>query len=307
MNFYTDILNQAYRLTKSNVYLWLFGMFAIGGFNLNFFYFRNFFSAGEEPLRFTLWISYLTEHPGKLVVFILTLLVAIVFSFVLSSWSRIMLILWGKSLLEKKYASSEDEIKKSKKLLWPVVQVGVITSLFMLAVAAAFALPMLFSHQLSQNLVGVLAVSMFLPLAFTIFCINIFTIMHVVVLRMPVRRAFNAGTDFFVVNWTNFLGLILVLITINFGIFTAAAGLLSLLKIILVQVLGIFQYWDFLQFSSGFIIIKALVVMLLWLLVGGLNAFFYTAILLFFLKKITPVQDEKKEEVPQIDPAPAIN
>ena len=130
--------------------------------------------------------------------------------------------------------------------------------------------------------------------------------MFIVTLGMPFKKALDAGTDFFVVNWTEIFGLSVVLLIIYIAGFALVIGLLGLVKIVLKDGVIALGAAEVLHFSGLFIIIKSLGVLLVWIMLGILNAFFNTALLLFFLKKITPAKSEEGKRVAEIAPSPAV-
>jgi len=303
---YTDILKQSYVHTRRNPWLWLFGMFIVGVFNLNFFSFQEVSLVGQLRLSLPILVHYFAGNSLRLALFVFIVLLVSLIGVLVTNWSRIMLVLGARSLLENNYFSFQDQFKRSKKYIWPVIWVSVITSLFMMAVIGTLLAPLWFRDGLVQYIVWILGSALFLPLAFTIYSINIFTTFYIVVMNMPVSKALNAGTDFFVSTWTDFLGLSVVLVLIyitGFGAVVGGFGLLKLLAAIpIVNTLEI----GVLHFSLVFIIIKCIVALVVWIALGALNAFFNTALLLFFLKRITPVKtEEKKEDAVPISPSPA--
>ena len=150
-----------------------------------------------------------------------------------------------------------------------------------------------------------LSAAIFLPLVFTISSVNIFASTFVVLLNLPVKKAFIAATDLFVSCWTELLALAAVLLVLYFAGFALGIGTLSLAKSLLkIFELNLLQAMG-LQFPWIFIIIKTLGALLLWLLLGMLNAFLNIALLLFFLKKITPMKAEEIKAQAEPLPSPA--
>jgi len=304
MNSYSNILKHAYHLTKSKPVLWLLGMFVIGSFNLNFLNVRGFlpkFHLAEFSIPAVFW--YFERHPAGLAVISLLVLVFALASLVLTNWSRVMLLLVVKSVMDKKYFGFAVEAKKSRFFLWPVIQVSVITSAFMLAAVLVLIAPVLVEDPLSQSVLWVLGAVIFLFLLFAVSSLNIFTTMFIVVLKIPLKNALNSATDFFVANWTDFLGLTAVLLAIYLVGFALGTGFLGLIRLSARIIIDSLPNAGFLQFSPLFTIIKALGAVLLWIVLGILNAFINTALLLFFLQKITPVKFEEKQEASQVVPS----
>lgn len=303
---YSDIIKQSYYIVKRYPALWLFGIFVIGTFNINFLHFLNWPDGLSKKANLAQLLMYFNEHPARLAFLSFSILWISLLSLVLTNWSRVMLLLSSKSILEKKFFNIAQESRASGKLLWPVIKISILTSVCMLAVAAVLAAPLLVDDLLLQNILWGLGLGIFLPLAFTISCLNIFITMYAVILKLPLKKSIALGTDFFVANWTEVLGLSALLIIIYFAAFALGVGLLALIKLILRFGLIALATPGFLQFSYIFIIIKTLGAVLFWLLLGALNVFFNTALLLFFLKKITPVKHADKLLDSQAVPSAAI-
>ncbi len=305
---YSDLIKQAYRITRHFPILWLFGMFVVGVFNLNFFQFQNWPQDGSIRLDAPAAAAYLTAHPGRLAVVSLTVLGVSAVSLILTNWSRIMLMLTVKSLLDKRVADLGKQARESKTILWPFIKVSILTAVFMLAALAVLAAPWWINvgDPALENMLWLLGIIIFFPLAFTISCINIFTGMFLVLFRMPLGKALNAGTDFFASNWIQILALSLILVVIYLAGFVLGVSLLGLLRVSLRIALLSFSRVGLLHFSAVLVIIKALGVLTLWILLGILNAFLNTVLLLFFLQKVTPVKTEDLEVATQAAPSPAV-
>jgi hypothetical protein len=303
---YSDIIKEAYAITKRYPLLWLFGIFVIGTFNLNFLSFLSLPPGLTHRMDIHQVAMYFQQHPGRLAFLSFSVLWISLLSLLLTNWSRLMLLLATQSIIEKKHFELGSEVKNSRKFLWPVIKISILTSVFMLAVVAVLAAPLAVDDVALQNALWAMGIVIFFPLAFSISCLNIFITMNVVVLRLPLKKSIAAGTDFFLANWTQILGLSVLLVAIYFVGFAVGVGFLAVIKLALRFGLYALSDWGFLQFSAIFIIIKALGTILFWLLLGGLNVFFNTALLLFFLKKITPVKAEEKQTAAQIASAPLV-
>jgi hypothetical protein len=302
---FSEIIKDAYAITKRYPLLWLFGIFVIGTFNLNFLSFLNWPAGLSHRMDIRQLSFYFQQHPGRLAILSFSILWISLLSLVLTNWSRLMLLLITKAVLENKHYELKKEARDSRGLLWPVIKISILTSVFMLAVVAVLAAPLAVDDVALQNALWGLGLAIFFPLAFTISCLNIFITMNVVVLKLSFKKSLAAGTDFFLANWSEVLGLSFLLIAIYFAGFASGLGILAVIKLALRFGLIALSDWGFLQFSAVFIIIKTLGAALFWILLGALNVFFNTALLLFFLKKITPVKGEEKLRVPEIAPSHA--
>ncbi len=305
---YADIIYKAYLITKRYPMFWLFGMFVVGAFNLNFFFLPKSPRQLGERINAPHFVQYLIQHPAVLVGICLSVLWLALITIFLTNWSKILILLKAQSVLEKKHNSLIQLIKQSKSFLWPMIKVSVLTSLCMLGALVVLAAPLWVDVDTAplQNMLLVLSVVIFFPLAFTISCLNIFTGMFVVLSGLPLKRAINAATDFFAECWQQILALSLLLAIIYLASFVVGAGLVSLVRTSLRILVIELNNYGFLHILGIFTIIKALGGLLLWVLLGMLNAFLNIALMLFFLQKITPTRAENKTVSLETAPAPAV-
>lgn len=305
---YAAILKQAYYLTKRRPLLWLFGMFLIGSFNLNFLHIRGL----VPELRFSeisdlaALIAFFEQRPATLGLASASVLLFALFSLILTNWSKVMLLLVAKNELDKKHEGFHETAQRSRYLLIPVIKVSVLTSMFLLAAIAVLVAPVFVDNTLLRSALWMLSAAIFFLVVFTVSSINIFTVMFAVLFKLRIKKALDVATDFFVTNWTSLLGLVAILLVIYLAGFGLGWGLLGLIKalgrISLVNAGGDGS----LQISWLFSIIKALGALLLWIWLGVLNAFLNISLLLFFLQKITPTKFEENQGVPETAPAPAV-
>ncbi len=304
---YSDIIKQAYLITKRHPLLWLFGMFLIGVFNLNFFLSQITPRQLGSRIDAATLAAYFTHHPAQLATISLSILWLSLGSLLLTNWSKILLLLSTQSLLDKRAVNLSEQVKQSKSMLWPVIKMSFLTSLFILGALLVLIAPMWIDIDVPvlQNMLWILAAIIFLPLAFTISCLNIFTGMYIVLFRLPLAKALNAATDFFASHWSETLGLGLILGVIYLAGFALGSGLLELAKEAAKIIALSFNQMGVLHVSPFFIIIKSLAGFGLWVLLGILNAFVNIALLLFFLQKVRAVPTEENERVKITQPNPA--
>jgi hypothetical protein len=304
---YYRLLKNAYKLTVRNPVLWIFGLFVVGSFNVNFLQFHDNVDINSwYSLTPVSIVDYFQVRPVLLALSSLALLGVTLAGLVITNWSRIMLVLLVKSLIETKQTELKKSIEQSRFLLWAVIKASLMTTIFMLVVAAALLTPPFFVKSL-QHQVGlwVMGFLLFLPLAFTISCINIFTTFFIVLFRKNFVVALNLATDFFISKWTSVLGLTFVLVVIYCTGFAAGVVLIYLLKFILGSVLGAFPAIPSPVLSAIIMGVQVVGGLLLWILIAGLNVFFNTALLLLFFELITPIKTKKeKEEVKEMVPSP---
>jgi hypothetical protein len=287
---YTKIIKDSYRITMQNKILWLFGLLVVGGFNLNFFYFQNIELPSQSGMLEI--AKYFQHHPGILALVSFLVLVVSLVSLVLTNWGRIILTLLTSKILETGRIDLQDQLKKSTKSLFTVIRISLLTTFLMICVAGSLLLApvLLAANSPYQVLLAALGSAIFLPLAFTISCLNIFTTYFAVLWGLNLKKALDVGTDFVISHWSKILGLAVVLIIIYTLISVFGVAVFFLLKLLksYFEELGIWRN------SAIMVLCRLLLWSFWWLLIAGLNVFFNTALLMLFLELVKPV---KKDEV----------
>jgi hypothetical protein len=294
---YSEIIKKAFNITVQKPMLWVFGLFMLGGLNLNLFRFlqSDYFSLRLESILFV-WIRTLPEKPVffACAIFLAIILAAIIL--VLSNWSRIMLALEVEKDLKKNTENGNQIRFGVKKALWPVIKISILTSALMLAVGVILLSPpfILAPSYALQSFLWNLGIVIFLPLAFTIACLNIFSAFYIVIFKTTFKSALNLCTDFFISNWTKILGLGIILIMCYLAVFMIGRSVIFLIGFILRRILEFSGSFGDLHFSGMILLAKVFIWFLLWLLLSGLNVFYNTALLLFFLEMNKPIEKESE-------------
>ncbi|HVY67605.1 MAG TPA: hypothetical protein VHA30_01770 [Patescibacteria group bacterium] len=293
MPSYSAIIKKAYRLTLAFPSLWVFGLFAVGGFNLNFLHYENI---PLRKIKLSLQLldlgMYFQQHPGALAGASLLLLALTLGGLVLTNWSRIMLIFMGQSAIESGRTEFVRQAKKSLAPLWLVIKISLLTTGLMLLVAAVLFGPPWFLDidPGLQALLWTIGGVIFVPLAFLISCINILTVMYAVIYRLPLGKALNLGTDCFVSRWTQILGLVMLLAVLYCASFALGVALIFAARLIFSQLFLASRLFNILPVSVIIGMLKLVSNVLLWVLLAGLSVFFNQAFLLLFLELNKPVQ-----------------
>lgn len=295
---YSKLLKKAFDITVHHPLLWVFGLFVIGTSNLNFLYFQDVLPVNvEQPLRVAELAAFFQQNPLWLGGASLLLLVVAVGGLVVTNWSRVMLVLSVQQIIETRHMDHVKAFVESRKVLKNVIQVSLTTTFLMLVVAVSLLVPpFLLRDSTLQPLLSTIGIVFFVPLAFTISCVNIFTVFFAIIFRKNFLSALNLGTDLFISRWTSILGLTVVLMVIYICCFVAGASLIYLLKLVLGFLVPGLP-------AAGYLL-QAIVGLMLWVLLGGLNVFFNTSLILLFFELITPVKTEEKKAA-EIVPATA--
>jgi hypothetical protein len=297
---YSDIIKKSYYITIEYPILWLFGIFVVGGSNLNFLSYENIpLKNWYEHKNWLDYLLYFQQHPLVLGLLSLSVLLGSLASLVLTNWSRIILLLAGESILKNKRADYTLQFKKSLSLIWPVIKISLWTAGLMLLVAAALFLPLLFLDLTQSIKFALLSIAsvIFLPLAFTISCINIFTTFYLVIFKKPIGSSIDLGTDFFVSRWPQILGLVLILSVIYCASFIMGVSLLYIAQVGLQFLLAELIKFNIFPFSAIIMGLKLVSRFALWFLIGGLSVFFNQALLLLFFELNTPIKIEEADSI----------
>ncbi len=293
---YSHIIKDAWHITLRYKALWLFGLFVVGGANVNFFRLGDLrHAAGAWTVPSLL--QFLQAHPGALALASIGVLAVSAVGLVLTNWSRIMLVLCVDEILKRRMLVIAEQLPKSRAVLRPVISMSLLTSGLMVVAGAALLLPPFFwiKNPDNQALVWVLGIVLLLMVAFTVSCINIFTSFYIVLFRHPLGKALNLGTDLFVNKWMQVLGLTLVL-GIIYGVgFTAGTGLIYIIKTVALAAAEWLARGGMGAFAPAARILSVMTGLALWLFAAGLSVFFNTALLLLFFQFIAPEKFEEKE------------
>lgn len=305
---YSRIIQQSYRLTMRNPVLWLFGLFVVGGFNLNFLHFQHIparqVSQSLNPIDV---VAFFADHPELLALLSFSLLLFSLLSVVITNWCRIMLVLAVDQILKTKFLDVREQMGKSKYSLAPVIQVSLGTTFLTVVVAAALILPPFFvtNNPELQTILWAAAAVLFVPIAFAISCINIFTTYFVILFKQRLWPALNLGTDFFVSRWTQILGLTLLLMIIYVVCFFVGVAFIYVVRAIFDLVFGQIGRFSILSLSAMIVLPSVIENIAVWLLLSMLSVFINTALLLLFLELITPIESEEAvlQKVPAVSSA----
>ncbi|PIR96270.1 MAG: hypothetical protein COT92_01960 [Candidatus Doudnabacteria bacterium CG10_big_fil_rev_8_21_14_0_10_42_18] len=298
---YSKIIREAYKVTVRNPIFWLFGLFLAGGFNLNFLHFQNLdWTLPQAEVEFYRILFFFQSKPEMLTFFSLGLLFGTLLSLFLTNWSKIMLVLGADTFLEKKSFFIKQESHKSLRFLCPVIKVSLITSGLLLSAAVVLLVPpVFFVKSLEyQTLFWLLGALVFLPLAFTVSCLNIFGSFFIVEFKVSAGKALDLATDLFATCWTKIFALAVILMLIYAGVFVLGVGGILFVKFIIGTLVTTVPGLGNLQFFGMIMASRIVSGILLWVLVAGLNVFFSTALLLLFKELIEESKHRKEANSP---------
>lgn len=271
----------------------------MGAFNANLFHFQSItFSAPHSAQEAYRFLIYFREHPGVLALASSSLLVFAIIGLIVTNWSRIVLALSVDSLIVRKHMHVAEHIKQSLTVLWTVISISLFTTVLMVLVAALLFLPPVILLRDSPNVQIVLLVCsavIFIPLAFTVSCINIFTIFFAIFFKKNMASALDLGTDFFMSRWVHILGLLIVLCIIYIAGFMLGISLIYIIKVISNFIFAFLLRFNIFPLSAIIVVPQLISSILLWVLLAGLSVFFNTAVYILFKELITPIQAEPEK------------
>ncbi len=296
----STILSRAHTLTIRNPKLWVFGLFVVGGFNLNFLHFFGFgqFNVHSSQQAWNVIVS-LQQHPARLALASLLLLVVSVGGLIITNGSRILLALSVKSILDTGTTNVKQQFKPVKAAFTPVVKISLLTTTCMLALGLVlFAFPLLFVRNTGyQLLMFAVGGALLLPLAFSMSFLNIFTSFFVIIFKQTFGKAFSQAADLFMSHWPRLVGFLLILLLIYCGIFVLGATFIFGAQYVIAGLFQAISKLGFEQFSAIILIIRIVFALLLWFLVAGLNVFFNASLLVLFLDLVKPLETEAEAPV----------
>jgi hypothetical protein len=292
---YSKIIKDAYLITKQNLILWFFGLFLLGGFNLGFLRFVELPSElTTKPQSVMSVFEYFQHHPGNLAIASASILLVAGMAIIVTNWSKVMLVLVGRSLLEGKPKPLSEQFEECGKVLWPVIRVSLVTSAAFLVVAAvAFAPYFILKDYINTGRVMlVLGSLIFLPLAFTFSALNIFASLFIILYKVPLYKAFTQATDLFIMEWPQLLALGVILMIVYSLSFVVGVGLIGAIRLLLSLILDYLGEFKFFPVSAIILIIRFVTVLMFWVVMAGINVFFNMAVLRLFLEIIKPKKAE---------------
>lgn len=305
LNF-SAIIRKAYTMTIRHPLLWVFGLFVIGGFNLNFLHFEGLGNFNVHSNQ-QVWglLVFLQQNPRTLALVSASVLVVSVGGLIVTNGSRILLTLSIKNLLENNFLEFSKIIAPARQVFLPVVKMSLLTTTFMMAVSMVLLIPPLFfvrepTLQLPLYVLGGL---LLLPLTFAISCLNIFTALFIILFRQPLGKAFSQAADFFIAHWTQLLGFILVLLVIYCGTFVVGASFILGIRYVTNELVKNASGLGIPQISAIILVTRTVTSLCIWLLLAGLNVFFNISLVLVFLELVKP-QKATPESAPAVTPMP---
>ncbi len=263
MGAYSKIFKQAYEITRTNRFLWIFGLFLS---LWTTFFIRN------EDLQIRLHWS------------VLVILGAIIV--ILYFRSKVSLMVAIKAILDKHQISGRAAFSRSRFFYPQVLGIYLLTEITVGLLAGVIGIPIQSMFESQRNNAGVsflvIGLLIFIPIAVTAALINVLAPLFIVMYEVKSREAIKRSLDLISAQWQSLAVFGLAMFLPQFLVLLASVPVVFLAKL---------QYH-----MVGFIgvIIGALI---LWFVHGLIMVFQQTAWILLFQDLVRPQKIEESEPV----------
>ncbi len=265
---YRSILGRAWKITKQNKKLWIFGALALvlsAGSEyqiltkiLNEDYGSGVYEkiqAGTGLIDLSFWSNigqtFLSEP--RLMFGIALLMVLLFFIAFVVLWisikSQISIITWVKNLSSTKKKEPKisiwDGISKRDGKFWPVLGLNIGFKICLSLLFTILSLPLIYLFFNNSNLailIYTLFFTIFLPIALSLALITKYSIIFVVLEKHSLVKSFEEGYKMFTKNWLVSLEIAILLFLINFFIGLAIIFVISIVILPIILTLLIFNF-----------------------------------------------------------------
>jgi len=308
MSVYRPILKKAWKITKENKFLWIFGFFITiltsgGEFNLLIsklsnlsnetvsFFFKNLYHFQFLKTPNTFLRTYLSLPPYSFIIYTILSLVIIFLLLLLSVSSQGAIIKATKQIDKEEKVGIKNAFKEGKKLFWPMLGSNILGRILIYSILLIISLPFIFILIKTKTLLY-LCFIIYIVLTVILSFIIRFSYCYVVLENKNPIQALKSAISLFFKNWVVSLEMafIIFLITILTGFIIILSIILALLPLFLIYL--IFQS---LNFSFGLNLITPLAILIFIFifitLISFLTTFQYSSWVLLFMRLV-------KEKVP---------
>ncbi len=297
---YKKILKQAYQLTKTHKFLWLFGLFLFWGnaFNLSFSLHNNNSDPNSQKYadQATQWLQAHTAAANWIGLGVLFLFFVLV---ILYFWFRAGLLVAAKAVIEKKETSFRQAFKAGGMFYRRILWTSILVSLGLFALGFILATPTL--YLLSAGLTGrgiilvIIGLVIFLPVLIAALFTSILAPIFIVYYDQRIDEALKNSLDLVTKYWPQLM---------LFGLFLAVIFMVTM--IVLSVILGVFVLFAVMAYhkvSSPAGLIFAAIPILIGALgsiivLAAFTVFQQLSWVLVFEELIRPVKVEEEKTVP---------
>jgi hypothetical protein len=302
---YGKIFKQAWQITKTNKFLWLFGLFL---FWANAFSFNYGYPDVKDPQSTDMYRDQLTNWIQAHLQLAVILSIAVVLVFIVLLYlyfrSRVAILIAIKALLDKQETSFHKSFKAGKLFLGRTFGVVFVANLIMVVLTAIISGPIMYLYHLGldgrANVLYIFGMCILVPVSFVIFLVNALGPIFVVFYDQKIGEAIRSSIQLVTKHWVN-----LLVFTIYASVIVLSALIVVGLLLAPFVLLGFFAYhkmdetwnliWMSISIGIGFII---------FLSINAVVAVFQqTSWVLVFLELIKPEKMSETESLPATEVA----
>jgi hypothetical protein len=286
---YTKIIKQAWVITKTNKFLWTFGLFLFFGNLVNVLLSLPSNSDNSQMANYPTWAVWVGS--GGLVLLILL--------FLFYFRAKVASVIAVKAIVEKQETSFSKSFAASSKYYWRVFGISVILDLILFALFYLLTTPIfyLWSEKLTARatVLTILGIGIFIPAWFMVQFANFLSPMFVSFYDLNILEGIRSSLDLIAKR---------LRVLVLFYLRLLGIGIVALLLVLIMAGLGAAPFVFFAVFAyyrGGFVWSTTLIVIgsilgsaIFLTLISGLLAFMQTAWALAFLEFSRPQKFEEE-------------
>lgn len=320
---YARILHLAYIVTINHPELWFFGLFLVGVFNIIVLNTLGLPQTSFDPTATLTSVLQLHTRVGMAV----SVFVFVAAGLVVSGIARIILV-----TLVTRYVHLDIDValKMESVLKWlktvpgfsgqhsqvPVYSIvkrsfratlfaSICANLFLLCALIVVGSPqLLFASQTGSQTLFIMGV-LFLPLAFLGLYINLFPPYFTIIFQCSIKDSFRLAHDLLVQKFQQIVAFVVVLSVLYVLGFAAIFSLTHFIQTIAANSVLILAHLGFFTESAIISAVRFGGMGMAWVLLGVLNVFINSALLILFLDLIKPLTFTAAVEASQVSSAPS--
>jgi len=285
---YKKILKQAWAITKTNKFLWWYGLLLFFGMSVNFWY---SFPADQAPDNFqapkVAAIEGFLNQPWSVVVLLALACLWLVIYF----RAKAGMILAIKMIAEKQPVSFLTTFALARSFITRLLGVSLFLQLLLGTLSLLIMIPVFYLFSTGATgrgiILGLLGALVFVPSAFLVSFANVLTPMFLVVFNLPVFQGVRAAVSVISEAWRQLLWFSVILAVV--GILASILAVIASLPFVILAVLSYHRGGQI----FGPILLGAGGLAIFLSFQAVISAFQQTAWVLFFMELVRP---EKVEE-----------
>jgi len=314
---YTRILQLAYITAINHPELWFFGLFLVGAFNAVVLNTLGLPQASFDPNAALAKLLQLQTNGGIVVaafIFVITGLIT-------SSIARIILVTlvtrsiisdsdvsvkiestlkWLKSLPEFSDQQQREPVRHVvSRSLRATLFASISANLFLLCALIAVGSPQLLLVSRTGPQTIVIILMLFLPLAFLGLFINLFPPYFAILFQRNIKDSFRLAHDLLVHKSRKIISFVLVLLVVYILGFAAIFSITHFIQSVLADSLQIVAHLGFFAESAIISAVRFGGTGVAWILLGILNVFINSSLLILFLDLVKPLTHNAEVEASQ--------